>query len=393
MNFFRFFHDLFILHGVHSISELPPSERVRFMHQFSMLYRESNEHSNVCLRPEIAKKLRMHGMTLMLIRRLVHGHNFGRQSKHIKCRILTSSCDFSKYQWFLHDPSRFLYKTITNKSCHAPIGCCWDSFRNRLLVTTADSVFIVSIDIPAPANGRFHRLFHMPNSNFYGVDVSSRNGHIVIIEYGKNHLHLLNSDGNLIGTYVVMPNMQQTILCSGVCFSHCGQYILCFTNFGIQVVTIGGEFICTLGGFGARPGLFRSEGQIIRLSKNNQFAITDIGNNRVQIVEIDFKSFIFNVVQIIGNNCFIDPLGIVPMSNCLIVFSHTQRTIYVVDSSGEILEVPTRLAEKTRFACIVPDGRIVVINQFYSWVTVMSEVHTDPIGASLLPKLRRLTFE
>jgi hypothetical protein len=254
-------------------------------------------------------------------------------------------------------------------------------------VTTADSVFIVSVDPVAPANGRFHRLFHMPHSNFYGVDVSSRNGHIVIIEYGRNQLHFLNSDGSLIGTYVVMPNMQQTVLCSGVCFSHCGQYILCFTNFGIQVVTIGGAFICTLGGFGARPGLFRSEGQIIRLSKNNQFAITDIGNNRVQIIEIDFENKTFTVVQIIGNNCFIDPLGIVPMGNCLIVFSHTQRTIYVVESSGEILEVPTRLAEKTRFACIVPDGRILVINQFYSWVTVMSEVHTDPISASSLPKL------
>jgi len=363
------------------------------MHQFSILYRESDEYSNVCLRPEIAKRLSMPGMTLMLIRRLVNGHNFGRQSAHFKRRILTSSCDFSKYQWFLHDPSRFLYKTITNRDCHAPIGCCWDSFRNRLLVTTAESVFIVSIDIPAPANGRFQRLFHMPNSNFYGVDVSFRNGHIVIIEYGRKQLHLLNSDGNLIGSYVVMPNMQQTVLCSGVCFSHCGQYILCFTNFGIQVLTIGGAFICTLGGFGAKPGFFRGEGQIIRLSKNNQFAITDIGNNRVQIVEIDFEHQNFTVVQIIGNNCFIDPLGIVPMGNCLIVFSHTQRTIYLVDSSGEILEVPTRLSEKTRFACIVPDGRIVIINQFHSWVTVMREVHTDPIGDSLLPNLRRLTFE
>ena len=292
MSFFFNYHLFTILKGLQFISELSPSERRRFMHQFSLLYRESHEHSDVCLRPEIAKRLCMPGMTSMLIRRLVPN------SAHLKRRILTSSCDFSKYATYMHDPSRLIYNTLTDRSCNAPIGCCWDSFGNRLLVTTADSVFGVSIDQVASANGHFQRLFNMPHSNFYGIDVSSRNGQIVIIEYGRNQLHLLNSDGSLIGTYVVMPNMQQTVLCSGVCFSHCGQYILCFSNFGIQMLTIGGAFVCTLGGFGAKPGFFRSEGQIIRLSQKNKFAISDIGNNRVQIIEIDFELQNYTVEQI-----------------------------------------------------------------------------------------------
>jgi len=392
MSFFLNFHLFSILNGLQSISELSPSERRRFMHQFSMLYRESVEHSNVCLRPEIVKRLCMPGMTSMLIRRLVP------KSAHLKRRILTSSCDFSKYARYLHDPSRLIYKTIIDRDCYAPIGCCWDSYRNRLLVTSADSVFGVSIDQVAPANENFQRLFHMPHSNFYGIDVSSRNGQIVIIKYGRNELHLLNSDGSLIGTYVVMPNMQQTVLCSGVCLSHCGQYILCFSNFGIQMVTIGGAFVCTLGGRGAKPGEFRDEGQIIRLSHKNKFAISDIRNNRVQIVEIDFELQNFTVEQIFGNNCFIDPLGIVSLGNCLMVFSHTvypyiQRTIYLIDSLGKILEFSTVLGEKTRFACMVPDGSIVVINQLHSSVTIIKEDHTKPIAASTrLPNLRRLTF-
>lgn len=386
MNFFLFFHLLFILYGVHSISELPPSERVRIMQQFSLLYRESVEHSNVCLRPEVAKRLCMPGMTTMLIHRLI------LKSPHLKCRILTSSCDFSKHATFLHDPLRILYKTITHKRCHAPIGCCWDSFRNRLLVTTADSVFIVSIDPVAPANGRFQMFLHMPNSNFYGIDVSSMNGHIVIIENTRNQVHLLNSDGILHGTYIVMPNMQQTVLCSGVCFSHCSEYILCFSNFGIQVLTIGGAFVCTLGGFGAKPGFFRGEGQIIRLSDKNRFAISETVNNRVQIVEIHFENRLLTVIHILGNNCFIDPFGIVSLGNCLMVFSHTEKTFYLCQSSREILEVRTRLCVKTKLACMVPGGRIVVLNPFHSLITIMSEIHTDPIGTSLLPKLERLTF-
>jgi hypothetical protein len=257
-------------------------------------------------------------------------------------------------------------------------------------VTNADSIFIVSIDPESQENGCFHRLFRMLNSNFYGIDVS-RNGHIAIIEYGRNQLHLLNSDGRLLGTYEVIPNMQQTVLCSGVCFSHCGQYVLCFSNFGIQVLTIGGAFICTIAGFGAKPGFFRSEGQIVRLSKNNQFAITDIRNNRVQIVDIDFEHQSLTVLQIIGNNCFIDPLGIVPMGNCLLVFSHTDEIIYVYTSSGQILEVPTRLVNGTRLACMLPDGRIVVINQKCSTVTLMSENHSDRICA-LLPALENIKF-
>lgn len=240
----------------------------------------------------------------------------------------------------------------------------------------------------------------MPHSNFYGIDVSSRNGQIVIIEYSRNQLHLLNSNGTLIGTYVVMPNMQQTVLCSGVCFSHCGQYILCFSNFGIQMLTIGGVFVCTLGGFGAKPGFFRSEGQIIRLSQKNKFAISGKKEQGVQIIEIDFELKNFTVEKIFGNNCFIDPLGIVFFGNCLMVFSHTvypyiQRTIYLVDSSGEIPEFPTILGEKIRFACMVPDGSIVVISQLSRGiVTVIKEDHTKPFADSTrLPSLRRLTFE
>ena len=204
----------------------------------------------------------------------------------------------------------------------------------------------------------------------------------------------LESNGKLIGVYeIANAQVQQQLLprngplhYSGVCFSHDGQYILCFSNKGIQVIDRSGNFICTFGSFGAKPGFVRTEGQIVRLSEEGQFAISDVGNNRVQIVEINWRQLTWKVLKILGNNCFIDPLGIVAMGNCFLTFSFSEQMIYINKISGKVIEIPMQLMPGTRIACYLPDHRkIAIVNQKYSTLILVEEDEKKPctIGSGL----------
>ena len=153
-----------------------------------------------------------------------------------------------------------------------------------------------------------------------------------------------------------------------------------------------GNFICTFGSFGAKPELFRTEGQIVRLLEEDMFAISDVGNNRVQIVKIDWRQLTWKVLKIFGNNCFIDPLGIVAMGNCFVTFSFSEQMIYINNTSGEVIEVPTQLMPGTRFACSLPDGSIVIVNQSHSLVTLIQENPNIPITPFSGLGLEKLKF-
>ncbi len=377
------------MYGIRSIPEISMGERIRLIVQFSVLYSEFSKCSGIYLPSAIAKRIPMSGMTGFLIGRFLHSDKIRmhrRESTRHKSIILNSSVDFLKFVNFIHDPLRFSMNSFTDKRCQRPIACCWHPGINRLLVTTADTVFTVFIGPLSPGQRRFQILCKMHLTNNYGIDVST-DGLIVVIGYNSNRIYLIESNGKEHGVYeIVNALVQQQLLprnddlnYSGVSFSHDGRYILCFSNKGIQVIDRSGKFICTFGSFGAKPGFFRSEGQIVRLSRKNQFAISDIGNNRVQIVEIDWEQLTLNCLTIIGNNCLIDPLGIVLMGNCIVTFSYSQQMFYVYKTSGEVIEVPTQLMPGTRIACSLPDGRIVIVNQSHSLVTLIQENLNIPI--------------
>jgi hypothetical protein len=382
MKFVFLLHFLSIFYGIQSISGLRSSEKIRLMAQFSLLYGEFLKQSGLYLPRAIRRKIPMSGMKFLLIQRLL-----GRETNVrwiIKC--IESSFDFLKYVNF-DEPSRFSMNSFTYKTCIRPIACCWHSQMNLLLVTTPETVFTVFVGKLIPQQKRFHVLYSIPSANFYGVDVSV-DGQIVLIERNSNRLHLIDSQGSVIGIYEILnAHVQQQLLPRNerlhylsVSFSHDAQYILCFSNKGIQVVENNGNFFCTLGSFGAKPGCFRGEGQIVRLSEKNHFAISDVGNNRVQIVKIDFEKRALIVCKIIGNNWLFDPLGIVDMGNCLVIFSQTQPVIYFYTMAGEVFEVPMNMLPGNRLACRLPDGRIACVNELNSAVTLITENERTPLN-------------
>lgn len=404
MSVFLFLHFLSIMYGIQSISELSMDERIYRMAQFSLIYREFCKCSGIYLPSAIAKRIPMSGMTGFLIRRLLDSDKMNRYRREItrfNVRIINSSFNFFKFVNFIHDPLRFSMNSFTDKICQRPIACCWHPGRNLLLVTTFDAVFTVNVGSGpfSKHQPKFKILCKTPFGNNYGIDVST-DGLIVVIGYNSNRVCLNESNGTLVGVYEIANALVQQQLLprndalhySGVSFSHDGRYILCFSNKGIQVIDRSGNFICTFGSFGAKPGFFRGEGQIVRLSGKNRFAISDVGNNRIQIVEIDWEQLTLKLLSIIGNNCFIDPIGIVPMENCIVIFSHSQQMFYVYKTSGEVIEVPTQLMPGTRFACSLPDGSIVIVNQSHSLVTLIQENPNIPITLLSGLGLKELKF-
>jgi hypothetical protein len=227
---------------------------------------------------------------------------------------------------------------------------------------------------------QFEVFFKLPGGNNYGIDVAD-DGTIVLIGYNANRIYLISPQGKLITNHVIVPNSSTNY--SGVSFSHDGAHILCFSRNGIHILRRDGTFLCTVGGEGSKPGFFRGEGQIFKLSGKNQFAISDIENNRIQIVEIDFQTGSMKVLNILGTNCFFKPLGIVEMGNCIVAFSHDDGCAYVWD--GEInFQVLDGKLVGARFACKLPDGSIAICNKNASVVQFVRENYNVPAGMDCL---------
>ncbi len=390
MSLLLFLHFLSIFYGIQSISELSRDERIHCLAQFSLVYREFCKCSGVYLPSSIAKRIPMAAMKRFLIRRLLISDKhfmFGKTRSRFEVRIIKSSFDFLRFLNFIHDPLRLSMISFRDRSLQGSIACSWHDGLNCLLVTTFDSIIKVHIGRLSQQQPRFELFCKTPFGNNYGIDVSV-DGLIVVIGYNSNRIYLIKSNGQLLGVYeIANAQVQQQLRpidghlhYSGVCFSHNGQYILCFSNKGIQVIDRSGKFICTFGSFGARPGLFRTEGQIVRLSEEGQFAISDVGNNRVQIFEIDWRQLTWKVLKILGNNCFIDPLGIVAMGNCFLTFSFSEQIIYINKTSGEVIEIPMQLMPGIRFACYLPRHHILaIVNQSYSTLNLVWEDQQKPL--------------
>jgi filamentous hemagglutinin family protein len=389
MCMFFLLHILSVLYGIQAIPQLNSCERQRRSAHFCLSYKELNillGISGVNLPPAILTRIRMASMKRLLVTRLLR--NEGNVNLHV--RLIISSFDLAKFTNFVYDPTRFSLHSFTDRNCQNPTACRWHPQRELLLVTTYDAIFAVSIGRLVPQQRRFNLLYRVLQGNFSGIDVSV-DGLIVVIGYNTNLIHLLNPNGSIVGSYpIVNAHMRQQLRFSSVCFSHNGRYILCASDKDIQVVDISGNFICTLGSFGAKPGFFRDIGQISRLPGDNQYVITEYKNNRAQIVEIDIPNQTLTIFGIFGNNLFINPIGLAVMGNCVVVFSRTERMIYVYTKSGEVFEVPINIIPGTNLACTLPDGRIVFVNQEQSLVTFMSEDLSMPLSSQVLRYLENL---
>lgn len=128
---------------------------------------------------------------------------------------------------------------------------------------------------------------------------------------------------------------------------------------------------------------FSGEGQIVKLAWRNRFAISDIENHRIQIVEIDFQSRTMKVLNIIGTNFFYKPLGLVEMENSILAFSHDDGCAYVWDGERTFQVLDRRFCG-ARFACKLPDGSIAVCNKNASVVQTIKENYSVPSGIDCL---------
>jgi hypothetical protein len=386
MDIFNLLTIISVLLGMLNSGLLTSSQRTKYLKQFAeaiaLLHALLQTSGDNYLPPWIRRQLIMAGMQRRVANRLIrlrNGEFLSRDSRHsfkFFSIILFPFLNFSRYRHHIGDPLR-LFVNSTWRCNSAPVACCWHPGLGKLLVTT--QTHILDYDI-CGLNPRFDVFFTLPYGNNYGIDVAA-DGTIVLIGYNANRIYLISPQGELIGNHVIFPNSNGPY--SGVSFSHDGTHILCFSRNGIHILRRDGTFLCTVGGKGSRPGFFRDEGQIIKLSGKNQFAISDIGNNRIQIVEIDFQTGRMKVLNILGTNFFFKPLGIVEMGNCIVAFSHDDGCAYVWDGERNIQVLDGKFVG-ARFACKLPDGRIALCNKHDSVVNFVKENYRVPSGMDCL---------
>ena len=367
---------------------LTQTQRCLYLKQFAAVLAELRSTGPIYLPPWIRRLLIMSGMRSYVARRLClqNGDFFYRSSRtsfKFYDKIFSPSSDFSRYENHIFCPSRLVMKSFLDMRCYAPIGCCWHAGLGKLLVTTAQHIFVVDVD----GHPRFKILHSLPGGNNYGIDVAT-DGTIALIGYNANQVTLLSPQGKLISNYVILANRPANmtglrLTYSGVSFSHDDSHILCFSNLGIHILRRDGTFLCTIGGKGSRPGFFRCEGQFCKLSDENQFAVSDIEMNRIQIIEIDFERGTMKVLKIFGMNFFFKPLGLVQMGNCFVVFSHEDGCAYIWDGE-RYFQVMDGQFFSARFACKLPGGRIALCNQLSSVIHILNEDNHVPTGTICL---------
>lgn len=369
------------LSGMLNSGLLTTSQRDKYLKQFREAIALLQSSGDNYLPPWIIDELKMAGMRMFVAGKLLslpNGKCFERSSgtcfKYYS-RILFRSFNFPRYQYHIYDPSRLYVKSRIKSNF--PLACFWHPGLKKLLVTTQTQILAGEIN---GLNPRFEVFFTLPNGNNYGIDVAD-DGTIVLIGYYANRIYLISPQGKLIGNHVIFHGSSSTY--SGVSFSHDGAHILCFSRNGIYILRRDGTFLCTVGGKGSRPGFLRDEGQIIKLSVKNQFAISDIGNNRIQIVEIDFQTGSMKVLKIFGMNFFFKPLGIVEMGNCIVAFSHEDGCAYLWDGERNIQVLDGQFVG-ARFACKLPGGGIAVCIKHDSIIQIIKENYSIPSGRDCL---------
>ena len=377
-----------VLSGMLNSRLLMCQKKRLYSRKFVVFVAELQSSSTIYPPPWINSLLKMAAMRNYLARRLLclptERKYFSPSQKLLLkfyATILVRSWNFSRYQHHIYDPLRLVVTSLSDVRCLSPIGCCWHAGLGKLLVTTAQHIFTIDL-MPRPFQFQFQILYHLPCGNNYGIDVAP-DGTIVIIGYNANRVFLISPRGVLIANYVINHNSSSNY--SGVSFSHDGAHILCFSRIGIYILRRNGTFMSTVGGEGSEEGFFRGEGQIQRLSLKNQFAISDIENHRIQIVEIDFTTGTMKVLKIIGNNYFFKPLGVVAMGNCFITFSHNDGCAYVWDGQRYFKVLDRRFCG-ARFACKLPGGGIAICNQQTSTIQIINEDYRVPFGLDCLSR-------
>lgn len=148
----------FHFYGIQSISELSRDERILYLAQFSLVYREFCKCSGVYLPSSIAKRIPMAALKGFLIRRLLifDKHFMWRKTRsRFQVRIIKSSFDFLRFLNFIHDPLRLSMISFRNRSLQGSIACSWHDGLNCLLVTTFDSIIKVHIRTLSQQQPRF----------------------------------------------------------------------------------------------------------------------------------------------------------------------------------------------------------------------------------------------
>lgn len=188
-----------------------------------------------------------------------------------------------------------------------------------------------------------------------GIDVA-KDGTIVTVMSPENH------------------PLIHTLRHSCVIFTYNQRHILCVSNvFGLNALSITGQSQLTFGKTGSKPGEFRGPTQIVRLLGKNQYALSDSGNQRVQVLEINVAAGTMNVISIIGNNFFSIPTAIVSCQNCLIVMSKDEGFAYFCQGDKKI-EMFGGVFEYAQLACRLPNGSFAVVRRRDGMNPASSEV-------------------
>ena len=367
-------------------NDLPFSERQIYMMHFAAAYSQLKEHGQLYPPPWIANQVKMSGMRTLLVRRLTASFS-PCPKKRFKLfrKIVNSSQGFDRYNHFIYHPSRLFKEVFSNSICDRPIGCCWHPRMGRVIVTTFQDIVAFNVGELIKGQNRFEPLIFTPLissriHNIYGIDVAKNNGDIVITGYNSNNAVIYSCEGTMKDEYTIDPNyVPNQVHFSGVCFSHDCDAILCFSSKGIIALRRSdGKFLCTFGSEGSKPGQFRGEGQIIRLDLPGLFAVSDSDNNRVQLMKFDFATGTCNVVKILGHDLFYKPLGLALFQNLILTCSNHVGCIYSSDD-----QLPVTGLQGARFACVLPNGGMIVCCQNDSTINLIRENWSTP-----LPKLK-----
>lgn len=364
--------------------DLPFSERQIYMMHFAVAYSQLKEHGQLYPPPWITKQVKMSGMRTLLVRRLTASFSpCPRKRFNLFRKLVNSSQGFERYNHFIYDPSRLYKEVFSHRLCERPVGCCWHPGIGRLLVTTFQDIISVNVGRLLPGRNRFESLVFTPPihsriHNIYGIVVALDNGDIVISGNNCNKVVIYSSKFEMIAEYTIFLNyVPNEIHFSGVCFSHNFDVILCFSSKGIQALRRSdGQFLCTFGSEGSKPGQFRGEGQIIPVNSPDQpglYAVSDCDNNRDQIIQLDFVTGTCNVVKILGHDLFYKPLGLALFRNVILTCSYHDGCFYSSDD-----QLPITGLQWGRLACVLPNGEIVVCCQTSSTINVIRENWSIP---------------
>jgi hypothetical protein len=151
---------------------------------------------------------------------------------------------------------------------------------------------------------------------------------------------------------------------SCVIFTHNQGDILCVSNhFGLHALSTKGNSPMTFGKKGSKPGEFRGPTQIVRLPRNNQYALSDSENHRMQVLDINVAEGRMNVIAVFGNNFFSIPTAIVSCQNCLIVMSKDEGFAIFCQGDEKKVEMFGGVFEFAQSACSLPNGGYAVVRR------------------------------